>query len=125
MISRFLAICSGPRSCSAAPGWCSTDRRWRGMLTLEVMVTVDGWFSPNGQLWINLVPSTATLRSQMLIPLSLKNPPLFIKRVRSFQNNEEGTGTNITLCNAMGLNLPSDIAPPVIAPVGARGIGHA
>ena len=36
------AICSGPRCCSAAPGWCTPARRWRGAhLAQDVLCSFD------------------------------------------------------------------------------------
>ena len=73
--------------------------------TCQVTVTVDGWFDPNGQLWLNKVGYTqtkATLYSPMLIPPDLKQPSWFVYRVRSYQSDQEGTMTDITICNPLG-----------------------
>jgi prophage tail gpP-like protein len=70
------------------------------MELLEATISVSGWFSPSGQLWMNLVtspPTAATLKSQMLIPLDMAMPPLFIKKARHYQSNEEGTMTDVTI----------------------------
>jgi prophage tail gpP-like protein len=70
-----------------------------GLTILEATLTVSGWFAPSGQLWLNLVqgPTAATLNSQMLIPADVKQPPLLIKKVRSYQSSEEGTMTDVTI----------------------------
>ena len=68
------------------------------------MVTVQGWFAPDGDLWWNKVTAPATLitvNSPMLIPEgSMK---FSIKEVIHRQSSAEGTTTDIMLNNPLGM----------------------
>jgi prophage tail gpP-like protein len=84
------------------------------MKTCMVTVTVDGWFDPNGQLWLNKIGNEmtkATLKSPMLVPTDVGQPTWFVKRVRSYQSNQEGTMTDITICTVVGMSSQPQVGP--------------
>jgi prophage tail gpP-like protein len=71
------------------------------MKTIDGMVTVQGWFAPDGDLWWNKVRQTITVNSPMLIP---ENTMQFvIKEIIHRQSSAEGTTTDIMLTNKNGL----------------------
>jgi prophage tail gpP-like protein len=71
------------------------------MKTVDGMVTVQGWFAPDGDLWWNKVRQKITVNSPMLIPEgSMK---FSIKEVIHRQSSAEGTTTDIMLTNPLGM----------------------
>jgi prophage tail gpP-like protein len=74
------------------------------MKTVDGMVTVQGWFAPDGDLWWNKVTAPATLitvNSPMLIPE--RSMKFGIKEVIHRQSSAEGTTTDIMLTNPLGM----------------------
>lgn len=65
--------------------------------TCEAMVTVKGWQLDDGSLWLNHMGEPVTLYSPMLMPSGAAYVTLFVKKVRSYQNDENGSGSEITL----------------------------
>src|ERR1035437_3721121 len=74
------------------------------MKTVDGMVTVQGWFAPDGDLWWNKVTApatTITVNSTMLIPEG--SMEFGIKEVIHRQSSAEGTTTDIMLTNPLGM----------------------
>jgi hypothetical protein len=74
------------------------------MKTVDGMVTVQGWFAPDGDLWWNKVTAPATIiavNSPMLIPEG--SMEFGIKEVIHRQSSAEGTTTDIMLTNKLGM----------------------
>jgi hypothetical protein len=65
------------------------------------MVTVQGWFAPDGDIWWNKVGKTVTVNSPMLIPEGSAN--FVIKEIVHRQSSSEGTTTDIVITNPLGL----------------------
>jgi prophage tail gpP-like protein len=71
---------------------------------VDGMITVQGWFAPDGVLWWNKVTAPATLitiNSPMLIPEGTTQ--FLIKEVALRQSSAEGTTTDIMITNSLGL----------------------
>jgi prophage tail gpP-like protein len=71
------------------------------MKTVDGMITVQGWFAPDGDIWWNKVSHTVTVNSPMLIPEGTLQ--LIIKEVVHRQSSAEGSTTDIMLTNPLGL----------------------
>jgi prophage tail gpP-like protein len=71
------------------------------MKTVDGMVTVQGWFAPDGDLWWNKLRNTITINSPMLVPEGTLQ--LVIKEVVHRQSGAEGSTTDIMLTNENGL----------------------
>ena len=74
------------------------------MKTVDGMVTVQGWFAPDGDIWWNKVTAPATIiavNSPMLIPEG--SMEFGIKEVIMRQSSAEGTTTDIMLTNKLGM----------------------
>jgi prophage tail gpP-like protein len=71
------------------------------MKTVDGMVTVQGWFAPDGDLWWNKVRQKITVNSPMLIPEG--SMEFIIKEVIHRQSSAEGTTTDVMLTNPLGL----------------------
>ena len=69
--------------------------------TVDGMVTVQGWFAPDGDIWWNKVRQRITVNSPMLIPEG--SMPFLIKEVVHRQSSAEGTTTDIMLTNPLGM----------------------
>jgi prophage tail gpP-like protein len=71
------------------------------MKTVDGMITVQGWFAPDGDIWWNKVRQTITVNSPMLIPEGSMN--FIIKEVVHRQSTGEGTTTDVMITNELGL----------------------
>jgi prophage tail gpP-like protein len=71
------------------------------MKTIDGMITVQGWFAPDGDIWWNKVRQTITVNSPMLIPEN--SMQFIIKEVVHRQSSAEGTTTDILITNKAGL----------------------
>jgi prophage tail gpP-like protein len=71
------------------------------MKTIDGMITVQGWFAPDGDLWWNKVSQTITVNSPMLIPEGSMN--FAIKEIVHRQSTAEGTTTDVMITNKLGL----------------------
>jgi prophage tail gpP-like protein len=71
------------------------------MKTVDGMVTVQGWFAPDGDIWWNKVGKTITVNSPMLIPEGSMG--FAVKEVIHRQSSTEGTTTDIMLTNKLGM----------------------
>jgi prophage tail gpP-like protein len=71
------------------------------MKTVDGMITVQGWFAPDGDLWWNKVRQTVSVNSPMLIPQGSMN--FAIKEVVHRQSTGEGTTTDVMITNSKGL----------------------
>ena len=69
--------------------------------TVDGMITVQGWFRPEGDLWFNHVLDWINVYSPMLIPQ--KSMDFAIKEVIHRQSSQEGTTTDILITNSAGL----------------------
>jgi prophage tail gpP-like protein len=69
--------------------------------TVDGMVTVQGWFAPDGNIWWNKVRQKITVNSPMLIPEGSMD--FIIKEVIHRQSTAEGTTTDIMLTNPLGM----------------------
>ena len=98
------------------------------LTSCEIVVTMPGWFAPDGQLWITKVSSaaqTVTLNSPMIWPTTFgRSQTLFLKSVRHKQNSSEGSVTELGLCNQAGLGgsnvvdtNPAAPSPPTLGNV--------
>jgi hypothetical protein len=65
------------------------------------MVTVQGWFAPDGDIWWNKVRQRIIVNSPMLIPEG--SMPFLIKEVVHRQSSAEGTTTDIMITNPLGM----------------------
>lgn len=71
------------------------------MKTVDGMITVQGWFAPDGQLWWSHVSHTVTVNSPMLIPEGTMT--FVIREIVHRQSSAEGTTTDISITNKIGL----------------------
>jgi prophage tail gpP-like protein len=74
------------------------------MKTVDGMITVQGWFAPDGVLWWNKITAPATIitvNSPMLIPEGTAQ--FLIKEVVMRQSSAEGSTTDIMITNSLGL----------------------
>jgi hypothetical protein len=69
--------------------------------TVDGIVTVQGWFRAEGDLWYNHVRDNITVNSPMLIPGGSMS--FVIKEVIHRQSSADGTTTDIMITNARGL----------------------
>jgi hypothetical protein len=72
--------------------------------TVDGMITVQGWFAPDGQLWWQKVTAPATVirvNSPMLIPEG--SMQFLIREVVLRQSSAEGMTTDVMITNDLGL----------------------
>jgi len=74
------------------------------MKTVDGIVTVQGWFAPDGQLWWQKVSQRITVYSPLMIPENSMG--FVIKEVIHRQSSAEGTTTDILLTNPRGIGGP-------------------
>lgn len=68
---------------------------------VEAVITVPGWTAPDGALWINKLTEMLqiNLNSPMVYPTNAKSPPtLYLKGVKSMQDTNTGSTSELTLC---------------------------
>lgn len=70
-------------------------------MTVDGCITVQGWFRPEGDLWIMHVLDEVLVKSSMLIPGG--SMTFLIKEVVHRQSSPEGTTTDVMITNAAGL----------------------
>jgi len=73
--------------------------------SVDGVVTVQGWFAPAGDLWMNFVKAKVTVNSPTLIPGGSMS--FVIKEVIHRQSSTEGTTTDILITNLAGLGQES------------------
>jgi prophage tail gpP-like protein len=69
--------------------------------TVDGLVTVQGWFAPDGELWWFKVGQTVTVNSPMLIPEG--SAQFIIREIVHRQSSAEGTTTDVMITNPKGL----------------------
>jgi prophage tail gpP-like protein len=74
---------------------------WDKAKTVDGMITVQGWFAPDGDLWWNKVRQTITVNSPRLIPEGSQQ--FIIKEIVHRQSVAEGTTTDVMITNSLGL----------------------
>ena len=79
----------------------------------DVVITVQGWLAPSGQLWSNFIGNSVSLWSPMIMPLGKAYQGLLIKGVKLMQDNEGGTRTEISLCIPQGLGNGGAMINPI------------
>lgn len=77
--------------------------------SIECVITVPGWFTQSGDLWISHVGKDVSITSPSLIPTGTFSPPLKIKSVTHTQSpDQSGTETQIVCCHPGGLGAGPD-----------------
>jgi hypothetical protein len=79
----------------------------------DVVITVQGWLAPSGQLWSNFIGNSVSLWSPMIMPLGKAYQGLLIKGTKLMQDNEGGTRTEISLCIPQGLGNGGAMINPI------------
>jgi prophage tail gpP-like protein len=79
----------------------------------DVVITVQGWLAPSGQLWSNFIGNSVSLYSPMIMPLGTAYAGLLIKGTKLMQDNEGGTRTDISLCIPQGLGNGAPMINPI------------
>jgi len=82
--------------------------------TVDGVITVQGWFRSDGDLWFTHVRDPVTVDSPMLIPEGKMD--FVIKEIVHRQSSQEGTTTDIMITNPLGLGAPT--VPGVTNPAG-------
>jgi prophage tail gpP-like protein len=78
--------------------------------SVNANITVQGWLTGDGRLWMELLGEDVTVKSPMLFPEN--SMTLAISAVRHTQDDGGGTETSLTLCLRAALGGPIGIGGP-------------
>lgn len=73
---------------------------WDKLVQVDGLVTVNGWFCPDGTLWWNHVTNVITVEAPSLLPDNTY--PFMIKGIVHRQSTQNGTTTDVLLCRQDG-----------------------
>jgi prophage tail gpP-like protein len=91
------------------------EMQTNNMHLFDIVVTVQGWLTPAGDLWFDHLGQTISVLSPMIFPTGSTWALLIIKGVKTTQDSQHGTRTELqlTLQQSLGSGATAaDVTPP-------------